>query len=454
MVFKLVIAALCVLTNGFFVAAEFGLVKVRASQLTARARKGDPRATIALAILPRLDSYISATQLGITLSSLALGWLGEPALAGLLAPVLALAGVGSEAVLHGVAFTTAFVAITTFHIVLGEQAPKVLAIHRAESVALTVARPIRFFYSVTYPFLWVLTSLSKLALRVVGLTSSSLSENPLSAEEIRVIVSGGQLEQHKRDLIDRVLEGTDRPLRAIMVPRVDMATLSLLDTPERVVSIARTTGYSRLPVIEERDPDRVIGYIYVKDLLLGDSMPPGGIRALRRDVLFLPETRKVGDALKDFQRTRIPIAIVVDEYGGTSGLVTVEDVLEEIVGEIQDELDTETPRVIEEKDGAIVLDGMVPIADLERLGVELDAIEGHDTVAGQIVSRLGRLARPGDVVRLGPFDATVEDVRRRRVTRVRLVRHPATVPPPGTESKDGETPDSGGSTSSRFRREP
>ena len=435
MALNLLIAALCVLANGFFVAAEFGLVKVRVSQLMTRSRKGDPRAEATLRIVQRLDSYLSVTQLGITLSSLALGWLGEPAVARLFEIGLVSVGfvanepVGSHPLLHGVAFTTAFIAITTFHIVVGEQAPKILAIRNAEAVAMTVSRPIRLFYQLTFPFLWVLSGLSRLTLKLLRVPAASM-DSELSAEEIRVIVSGGQIDPTKRELIERVMQGTDRPVRAIMVPRVDMATLSLADSPERVMSVARTTGYSRLPLIEERDPDKVIGYIYIKDLIVGDGLPSGGIRALRRDILFVPEARKVGDTLKDFQKTRIPIAIVVDEYGGTSGLVTVEDILEEIVGELQDELDAEQPRVVKRDDGSVIVDGMLASADLASIGIEVEPIEGHDTVAGHIVSELGRLARPGDVVRIGPYDATVEDVRRRRVTRVRLTPRPESIRPP------------------------
>ncbi|MBI5537245.1 MAG: HlyC/CorC family transporter [Deltaproteobacteria bacterium] len=444
MVLNLLIAAFCVLANGFFVAAEFGLVKVRISQLMTRSRKGDLRAHATLHIVQRLDSYLSVTQLGVTLSSLALGWVGEPAVAKLFELGLVSLGFmadepqGSHPWLHGVAFTTAFIAITTFHIVVGEQAPKILAIRKAEAVAMAVSRPIQLFYSVAYPFLWVLSALSRLVLKLMRVPAAQLADSELSAEEIRVIVSGGQIDPTKRELIERVISGTDRPVRSIMVPRVDMATLSLVDSPERVMNVARTTGYSRLPLIEEHDPDKVIGYIYIKDLIVGDGLPSGGIRALRRDILFVPESRKVGDTLKDFQKTRIPIAIVVDEYGGTSGLVTVEDILEEIVGEIQDELDVELPRVVKRDDGSVIVDGMLASADLASIGIEVEPIEGHDTVAGHIVSELGRLARPGDVVRIGPYDATVEDVRRRRVTRVRLTPRPASIVPPKVEPEGEE----------------
>ncbi len=424
MAFKLVVAALCVLANGFFVAAEFGLVKVRVTQLESLAKRGESRADAALAILHKLDAYLSASQLGITLASLALGWVGEPALALLIAPVFGWLHVTNESLVHGVSFTVAFLTITMLHIVIGEQAPKLLAIQRAQSVVLWVARPMRWFYVLTWPFLYVLNELSNLVLRFVGVPAVHEVEGALSAEEIRLVVASGKLEERKRVLMERVLQGTDRPVRAVMVPRVDMETVSLLDTPQQVVERLKVAGYSRVPVTEGRDPDKVVGYIYLKDLFLGDGVPRGGIKALRRDVLFVPESRTVGDVLEDMQRTHIPLAIVVDEYGGTSGLVTMEDILEEIVGELQDELDAELPKVDRKDDGTIVVDGLIPICDLEPYGVEVEPIEGHELLAGHITSKLGRLARPGDIVHIGAYDATVEDVRARRVTRVRLVPRP------------------------------
>jgi len=433
---KLLLAALFVAANAFFVAAEFALVKVRESQLAMRARKGEPNATRALGILQKLDSYLSACQLGVTLASLALGWVGEPALAEVLAPVLHRLGVQSEAVVHGIALSTAFFVITILHIVLGEQAPKMMAIQRAEPVALAVSRPLKLFHSLTFPILFVVNGLSNATLRALGI-SSKHEENALSSEEIRFVVAGGRIDSQKRELMERVLQGTDRPVRAIMVPRVDVAFLSQLDSAKQLLAAARTCGFSRIPLIEGRDPDKVQGYVYVKDLFLAEELPAGGISAVRRDILFVPESRKVGDVLKDFQKTRIPIAIVVDEYGGTSGLVTVEDIVEEIVGDLQDELDAEPPKVQQRKDNTYIVDGSIAIAELSSLGVELEPVEGHDTLGGHIVARMGRLARPGDVVRIGHFDATVEDVRHRRVTRVRLERRPDSILPTADMEADG-----------------
>lgn len=424
---QLALAVLCVIANAFFVAAEFALVKVRVTQLETLSQKGEKRAETALKVTRKLDAYLSATQLGITLASLGLGWLGEPAVAVLIAPVLRLVGIDSDAIVHGVSLTTAFMLITVLHIVVGELAPKSLAIQRAEWVSLRVARPMRLFYWVTYPFLFVLNELSNLTLRVFGVPPIQNLEGALSAEEIRLVVAGGQLDPRKRELMERALQGTDRPVRSIMVPRVDMETVSLLDTPEQIMATLRVNGFSRVPVIESNDPDKVVGYIYLKDLFLGDGLPAGGIGALRRDVLFVPENRTVGDVLEDFKRTHIPIAIVVDEYGGTSGLVTMEDVLEEIVGELQDELDVEAPPIQQREDGTIIVEGDLPISELEALGLAIEPIEGHEIIAGHVVSKLGRLARPGDIVALGGYDATVEDVRSRRITRIRLVPRPEEV---------------------------
>ncbi|MCL2823687.1 MAG: hemolysin family protein, partial [Polyangiaceae bacterium] len=432
MFLKLAIAVICVMANAFFVAAEFALVRVRTTQLETSAQKGEKRAERALQISRKLDAYLSATQLGITLASLGLGWLGEPTVAVLLAPILSLC-MASEAVVHAVSLAVAFTVITVIHIVIGELAPKSLAIQRAEWVALRVALPMRVFFAVTYPFLAVLNKLSNLTLKLFGIPPVTHEDGSLSAEEIRLVVAGGQIDNRKRELMARVLQGTDRPVRAIMVPRVDMEWISLLDTPSEIIHSLRTNGFSRVPLMEANDPDKVVGYVYLKDIFVGDGLPTGGIRALRRDILFVPESRTVGDVLEDFKRTHIPIAIVVDEYGGTSGLVTMEDILEEIVGELQDELDVEAPRINRREDGSMIVEGGLPVAELESVGIVIDPIEGHEIVAGHIVSQLGRLARPGDIVELGSYDATVEDVRNRRITRVRLV-------PRIDEPKSGKNP--------------
>ncbi len=419
-------ALVCVLANGFFVAAEFALAKVRPTALEARIKNDDdPRAKRALTIVRQLDAYLPVTQLGITLASLGLGWLGEPALAGLLRPPLELLGL-SERVIEGIAVTVGFGVISGLHIVIGELVPKSLAIQRPEDIARYSAAPLRGFYLAVYPALILLNSASKLVLRALGLPAPDHAEGKLSLEELRLLIqaSFGELETQKRELLERVLRATDRPVRAIMVPRVDMEFLSLSDDFDAWMAKVRKFGFSRYPVSQDRNPDHIVGYVYVKDLILRGGAAPS---VLKRDILIVPESRTVGEILDEFQRTTIPIALVVDEYGGTSGLVTLEDAVAEIVGDLTGELQGSTqPRMEEQPDGTYVVDGALPIDDVELDGLKLGELEGTGTVGGFVIATLGRLASPGDVVPAGKWEAVVEDVRARRVHRVRFRKRVAT----------------------------
>jgi CBS domain containing-hemolysin-like protein len=427
-------ALLCVLANAFFVAAEFAMARVRPTALETRARSGDKSAARAAEIARHLDAYLTATQLGITLASLALGWLGEPALVKLLQGPLAALGLSENAV-HATAVAIGFGTLSLLHIVVGELVPKSLAILRPETVAMVTALPMMGFYWVMYPLLSVLTALSSALLRRTGV-SELPPEAPsnLSEPELRLIIHASfanDQQRIKRELLDRVLRSTDRPVRALMVPRVDMYMLSLMHTHDQWLDQIRKSGFSRYPVSEDGDPDHIIGYVYVKDMLLTRALPKGGLRALKRDVLFVPESCTVGELLSQIQRTRIPLSIVVDEYGGTSGLVTLEDVVEELVGDIQDEFDAEAPTIQTREDGTILVDGTVPLGDLPIDGLDDSARLAGDTVGGYIIGRLGRLAHPGDRVRIGSYEATVEDMRRRRIGRVALrTPSPSSIPPP------------------------
>ncbi len=426
----LLFALLCVAANAFFVAAEFALAKVRPTSLDALARAGDAKAKRALGVTRRLDAYLTATQIGITLASLGLGSL-EPELASAIAPTLQAIG-ASPPVVHGVSLTLTFGFITILHIVLGELVPKSVAIAQPENVARHTAFWLIGFFWLIFPARVVLNAIWNFTLRLVGLPPTEHAEGKLSLEELRLVVraSLGAEGEKKRELLERVLRGTDRPLRAVMVPRVDMTTLSLEDDFQSVLEQVRRHGFSRYPIAEHGDPDKVAGYVYVKDVLMAARPPRDGLRGLKRDVLFAPESLTVGELLGQFQRTKIPIAIVVDEYGGTSGLVTLEDVVEEIVGELQDEHDFEQPRITRLENGTVVVDGSLPFDELAIEGLELPAREGGETIGGYVVAALGRLAHPGDRVRLGGWDAVVEDVRRRRVNRVSFVLATATMPPP------------------------
>jgi CBS domain containing-hemolysin-like protein len=423
-------ALLCVLANGFFVGAEFALAKVRPTALEAKAQAGDAAARRALEITKQMHAYLSATQLGITLASLGLGWLGESAMEELLVQPLLWLGFSPSAS-AGLAATIGFAILSALHIVIGELVPKALALQRPEQVARYCSWLLRAFFLVSYPALIVLNLASSWTLRMLGHPVTPHAEGKLSLEELHLILraSLGEPDTKKRELLERVLRATDRPVRAIMVPRVDMEVLSLKDGFEAWMAKVRRFGYSRYPVSENGDPDHIIGYVYVKDLLMRSALDAAqqSIASLKRDILIVPESRTVGEVLTEFQRTKIPIALVVDEYGGTAGLVTLEDVVAEIVGDLQDEITSGvTPKVSYQSDGTVLADGSVPVDEVELGGQRLPSVEGADTVGGYMLALLGRLAVPGDVVEL-PIDgweAVVEDVRARRVHRVRFRRKP------------------------------
>lgn len=417
-------ALFCVLANGFFVAAEFALVKVRPTSIEAAAADGDPQAKRALNAIQNLDAYLGATQLGITLASLALGWLGEPALSVILAPLLRQINL-PESTVHAISLTFAFSTITLLHIVVGELAPKSLAIQYPDRVVRWSATAMHAFFVATYPFLYVLNGSANLLLKLLGVQSEGQhGRGAPSSDEIRLIVQAsfraGSLEGTQRDLLERVLRGSGRSVRAIMVPRVDMSVLSIeagLDSTELRM---RKEGYSRYPLSENNNPDRIVGYLYAKDVWTAPRPFKGNLQALRRDILFVPESRTVAEVLEDFRLSNTPIAIVVDEYGGTSGLVTLEDCVEEIVGDIRDETDDEPAHTLIRPDGTIVVDGSISFGDLEieELRDLVDDDDRDETVGSYVIDKLGRLPKPGDRVRIGELEIVVELVRRRRVSRV------------------------------------
>lgn len=423
----LLLAALLVLLNAFFVAAEFAIVKVRSTRVQELVREGVRGSSAVQNAIGDLDAYLSATQLGITLASLGLGWIGEPAFASIVSPILATLGIWSEKVVHSVSLTVAFALITFLHIVLGELAPKSLAIRRPEETSLLVAPPLRLFYRVFYPALWFLNSSSSFFLRLLNITPASESELAHSEEELRLLLAEshrtGTLSASKRKLLENVFDYTRRSAKHIMVPRADIVHLSLLRPLSQNLDTIRQTQHTRYPLCGE-DIDHVVGMIHAKDLF----QPVEGLRdssdlmKLKRDILFVPESRPLELLQRDFQQRRVHMAVVVDEYGGTSGLVTLEDILEEIVGEIQDEFDTEAPRMEATADGYVV-DGLVLLEEISsRLGFELPEHESS-TLGGYVIARLGRIARLGDFVPLDAYVAKVIEMKGRRVSKLLLTKH-------------------------------
>lgn len=424
----LLATALFILLNGFFVAAEFAFVKMHATQLNVRVKRGERRAIAAQAIIERLDRFLSVTQFGVTLASLGLGWIGEPALERLVVGLTGHLVTGDAArVMHVVTVVVAFGILTFGHVLFGELVPKLLAIQRSENVALFAATPLRVMYFSFRPLLWVLERASHVILRFMGLSPDAASEGTLSEEEILGILAANAERspkgKEKGELLQRVLRFSQRTARHAMVPRVDVASLPVGTSPADALKFLRAQQYSRVILTKERSLDEVAGYIYSKDFLLLEGGGEHDLGKLRRDVLFVPETQGLLDVLRGMQQAHTPIAVVVDEYGGTSGIVTMEDLLEEIVGEIRDELDEEPAKVIkvpgaeDEWDA----DARAAMDDLRGIGVAVEDENAGEAVGSVLLEKLGRLPRKGDQVRIAAnASATVVALSRRRITRVRI----------------------------------
>jgi CBS domain containing-hemolysin-like protein len=429
-VWGLVVAALCIALNGFFVAAEFAVVKVRATQLRSRARKGDKKAMVAVSIVSRLDRYLSVTQFGITLASLGLGWIGEPALSGLLDRAdVAFTGAPASRVTHVALDVLAFVILTFGHVLLGELVPKLVAIQRSEATAMAAAIPLHVVYVTFLPFLWLLERASRLVLRTMGMSPDVTSvEGRFSHDEILAILAASAVRSPQgkstAELFERVIRFSQRAARHSMVPRVDVVSLPLQTSGREARDFVRTHEFSRIVLTSGRSLDDVAGYLYAKDFLLhadADMLPD--LSPLRRDILFVPEVQSGVDVLREMQRKQIPIAVVVDEYGGTSGILTMEDLLEEIVGEIRDEFDEEPQRVLRVQgvEDTWEVDGRAAMEELRAIGVPVADAELGEPVGAFVVELLGRLPRAGDKVELARgATAEVTAISRRRVTRVRV----------------------------------
>jgi CBS domain containing-hemolysin-like protein len=422
------LALLLVLANGFFVATEFAIVKIRATRLQALSDEGAPGAATALKMVEHLDAYLSATQLGITLASLGLGWLGEPAFATLLEPVLVgLVPEGSATtVAHTASVVIAFSIITFLHIVIGELAPKSLAIQRAEATTLAVALPMRVFHFLFYPAIVLLNGLAAWVLRAFGLTSVGESHEAHSEDELRVILhssaQAGAITSARAELLERALEMAQKTARQVMVPRNQVKFLDVEEPLEKCIADARAAGHTWLPVCRG-NLDEVEGLVNAKDLFF--LLSRGELRSLaqvQRPVLFIPENATLEQLLAEFRRRRRQTALVVDEHGGTSGLVTIADVVAEVVGDVA-ELGRRMEEVRSLPGGRFELPGTTQLDDLEeRLDVTFDLDEDEQgevtTIAGYLMSRLGRVPDKGDTLKLDMWRILVEEVDGPRVVRV------------------------------------
>jgi magnesium and cobalt exporter, CNNM family len=422
-----VVGLVLVLLNGFFVLAEFALVKVRPTQIEPYIAKGDRRAKLARHMIRHLDAYLSSTQLGVTLSSLALGWIGEPAFAWVFEPLLRHFIEPTEAVLRSLSIAVAFMTITVLHIVIGELAPKSIAIRRAERAALLTAVPLFVFYKLTFPVIWLLNKAANGLLRLLGIAPASESEGSHTEEELRLLLAsaaGNPLPLRKREMLDRVFELSSKVARQVMVPRSEVVYLSTTAPLEASLERARSSGYTRYP-ITLGGLDDVAGFVHIKDLFRA-ATPPSSLLDVARKLEFIPETMPLDRLLQKMQRQRIHFAAVVDEYGGVSGIISLEDVLESVVGELRDEFDgQERPDIVKVARGVYRVSGAMLVHDAERaLGAELGP-RHEDTLGGAVLSELGRRPKVGDRVRIGSAAVEVLEVDLGRIQSVRVSVEPA-----------------------------
>ncbi len=421
----LLLGLLLVALNGFFVAAEFAIVKVRPTQLDPYVARGNRRGKLARHMVRHLDAYLSSTQLGITLASLGLGWIGEPAFAWLLAPVLNLIPGLSPALHHSISLTTAFLTITVLHIVLGELAPKSLAIRKPEPTSLWVALPLYVFYRATYPAIWVLNHAANAVLGLVGIEPVAEAELAHDEEELRLLLASSassQLSAQKRLLLGNVFELSEHNARQAMVPRADVVSLSTERSLEENLALARASGHTRFPLVRG-ELDEIVGLIHVKDLFRHPDVTD--LVEVRREIGFVPETLHLDQLLRRMRQSQSHMCAVLDEYGGVSGIVTLENVIEEIVGEIQDEFDEEPPELVKQGENLYLVAGAMLVDELESaLGIEFSERD-EDTIGGVMLSEIGGRPQVGDRVELPPLTLEVKKVEGNRIRELLVEVTPA-----------------------------
>ncbi|PYT00298.1 MAG: hemolysin [Acidobacteria bacterium] len=420
---KILLVLLLVLANGFFVAAEFAIVGVRKSRIETLAAEGDKAAIRLMSVLDNLNAYLSASQLGITLASLGLGALGEPVVEAILGGVISNL---PESLRHFVSYTIAFVIITTLHIVLGEQAPKLFGLQLAEKVAMGVALPMQIFYKTFKPFIHALDWASARTVRIFGLHADSEHASIYTEDEIRQLIraseQSGHLNEEERKLINKVFEFSETTVKEAMIPRTEIVAVSENCTLDELAAQFRQHGYSRLPVYRG-SLDDMVGVVHSKDLMTSLMRPKSfKLERVMQKPTYVVDTARLEDVLRQMQREKFHFGFVVDEHGGVEGIITLEDLLEEIVGDISDEHDEEVnDQIHEQPDGSFVLDGGLAVRDLNRrLGLNVPVSEGYTTVAGFLLSEAGELLTEGDTVPFNGHVFKIEKAAKRRILQVRM----------------------------------
>ncbi|HZF02287.1 MAG TPA: hemolysin family protein [Methylomirabilota bacterium] len=423
-VLKILAVLALVLLNGFFVAAEFALVRIRETQLDMLVARGNRRAKMARHIVRNINSYLSATQLGITMVSLGLGYLGQPVFTTLLDPLLVKLGVQSQIWQHSISFAVGFSALTFFHITVGELAPKWLTIQKPLPVALWTAFPLRWFYLAFYPFNRLLNFAARFLLKKIGLEPDAATQGGHSEEELRLVLASAQNTAGGRNIILNALDLRHRVAREVMRPRHEITAFNTDATIAECIALAEKTRYSRFPICENGDLDKTRGVVHIKDLYAqrDKAQSAADLLFVARKLIYVPETAPLEKLLQFFLERKLHFAMVVDEFGGTLGIVTLENALEALVGQIQDEFDTEKSELVSLGENVWEASGTLPLHELEKIIGTMEHDENIATASGWVTQKLGGFPKAGDVLTVGSCELRVEELDGTRVGRLKITR--------------------------------
>ncbi|MCD6290687.1 MAG: HlyC/CorC family transporter [Anaerolineae bacterium] len=449
---RLLAVAALIAVNGFFVTVEFALVTSRRARIDRMAMQGNKVAQLVQHMMEHTDPYIAAAQLGVTMASLALGWVGDVTIAAIVEPPLhAFLGRWSETAAITIGTLVSFGLITGMHIVLGEQAPKLLAIRYPEKAALRVARPLSVFYTIFRPFIWVLDWSTATTLRLIGVKGVVSQHGVYTVEELKYLVresqESGILEQEEKEMLVRVFEFSDRHVREVMIPRTEIIAVENTATLAEFLTIFAEHQHSRFPIYKE-DLDHIIGLVFIKDVLTllarqeVDRFQPLEALGVIRPVLMVPESRRVGNLFQEMRRTRMQMAIVIDEFGGTAGLVTIEELAEEVIGRVSDEWVNEEPEVETVGEDTFEVDAMLRIDEVNaELGLNLPESPDYETLAGFLLYLLHHIPREGEEARWHNLRFTILEMKGPKIERVRIARVPREQPAVATPSNGKTDPD-------------
>lgn len=422
----ILITFLLVFFNGFFVAAEFAIVKVRASQLEVKVKEGNRMAILSKHIVSHLDGYLAATQLGITLASLGLGWIGEPVVSKLIISFMHLVGFEiAPELAHDIALPIAFALITILHIVFGELAPKSLAIQRSEKTTLFIAYPLQFFYIIFRPFIWILNGIANFILKSIGITNVH-GADVHSSKELQYLVQQGQasgeIDDAEYRIIKNAFDFSEQTAKQIMVPRTQVFAIDINEFNDSTIDKIIEESYTRIPCYD-KSIDTIVGVIYLKDILIAiRKNEPINIRSMMRNMLVVPETKSIGKLLNEFQIKHQQMALVVDEYGGTEGIITMEDILEELVGEIQDEYDNEISIVEKVGDKTYNVIASSPIDDInELLPHPIEKDEQYETLAGFLILKFGKIPSLKDKIVIDQYEFSILKKNKNSISFVQII---------------------------------